>query len=115
MINICATLGGNAGQGDYDVRMGRPKYILPTRSKVFAAADLVDLATFKAALLAAMLLTRDDFNKVFCFPLMRVVDDNTAEATTQSLADGYEEVLNESVPKYTLQSTAGTCQAQAMV
>jgi hypothetical protein len=114
-INICATLGGNAGQGDCEVRMKRPKYILPTRGKVFAAADFADEATFKAALIAAMLLPRDDNNKVFCFPLMRVVDDNTADANTQSLADGYEEVLNESLPNYTLQSTSGTCQAQAMV
>jgi hypothetical protein len=95
--------------------MGRPKYLLFTRGKVFAAADLVDSATFKAALLAAFLLSRTDDNKVFCFPLMRVADDNTADAKTETLADGYEEVLNESLAAYTLQSTCGVCQHQGMV
>lgn len=114
-INVCATLGGNTGQPGCDVRMGRPKYIIPTRGKVFSAADIADSTAFKAALFAAMLLSRTDDDKVFLFPLMRVVDDNTAEAKTEVLADGYEEVLNESLPTYTLQSTAGVCQAQSMV
>jgi hypothetical protein len=45
----------------------------------------------------------------------RVVDDNTADPNKQTLADGYSEVLNESLPDYTLQSTAGICQQQQMV
>lgn len=113
-INVCATLGGNTGKPACDVRMARPQYIMPTRGKVFAAADLTDSATFKAALKAAMLQPRDSANKVFCFPLMRVVDDNTGDPNTQALADGYEEVLNEVLPKYLLQSTAGVCVVQAM-
>lgn len=114
-VNVCTYLGGNTGQGACEVRMGAPKYLLFTRGKVFAAADIVDSASFKAALTAAMLLSRDNDNKVFCFPLMRVADDSTAEPKTETLADGYEEVLNESLPTYTLQSTAGVCQAQGMV
>lgn len=114
-INVCANLGGNAGQGSCEVRMSQPKYLPFTRGKVFSAADIADAATFKAALLAAMLLARTDSNKVFVFPLMRVVDDNTADPKEETLADGYSEVLNESLPTYTLQSTAGVCQNQAMV
>src|SRR5574341_871622 len=113
-INVCSTLGGNTGKPPCDVRMARPQYIMPTRGKVFAVADLADSATFKAALKAAMLKTRTDSDKVFCFPLMRVVDDNTGDPNTQALADGYEEVINEVLPKYTLQSTAGVCVVQAM-
>jgi len=113
-INICATLGGNAGKGTCDVRMGRPKVVLPTRGKVFSANDLASSDAFKVALLAAMLLARTDANKVFAFPAMRIVEDNTADVTLGTLADGYEEVLNESLPLYKLQSTVGVCQQQAM-
>lgn len=114
-INVCAFLGGNTGQSACEVRMSAPKYFMPTRGKVFSAADIATAATLKAALLAAMLLSRNDANKVFCFPVMRKVDDNTADPKTEVLDDGYEEVLNESLPSYTLQSTAGVCQTQGMV
>lgn len=113
-INICATLGGNVGKPNCDVRFGRPKNLLPTRGKVFSAADLLNSATIKAALRTAMLLAREDNNKVFAFPNARVVDDNTADVSLGTLADGYEEVLNESLPSYNLQTTAGICVAQAM-
>jgi len=114
-INVCATLGGNTGRGGCEVRMKAIRYLLFSKGKVFSASELASAATLKAAILAALLLPRTDPNKMYCFPLMRVVDDNTPEAKTETLVDGYEEVLNESLPTYTLQSTAGTCQADAMV
>lgn len=113
-INVCATLGGNTGKPGCDVRMARPQYIMPARDKVFTANEVADATAFKAALKTAMLQPRDSANKVFCFPLMRVVDDNTGDVSPQTLADGYEEILNELLPKYTLQSTAGVCVVQAM-
>jgi hypothetical protein len=114
-VNICATLGGNLGQPACDVRMGRPKFLLLTRGKVFSAADLADSDSFKAALTAAMRLARTDNNKVFCSALIRVADDNTSDPNAQTLADGYQEILNESLPSFTLQSTIGICQAQEMI
>lgn len=113
-INVCATLGGNTGQPACDVRMGRPKYLLLTTGKVFAAADIVSSESFQAVLQIAMLLANSDANKVFAFPSMRDVTNNTGDPNTATLADGFEEVLNEALPKYLLKSTPGVCVQQTM-
>jgi hypothetical protein len=114
-INLTTTLGGNTGKTAGDVRMGRPKALLLTRGKEFSESDRADSETFEAALLVSMLLSRTSANKVFLMTGFREADRNTAEPNVASLADGYEEVLNESVPKYTFKHTTGTAQAQSMV
>lgn len=114
MINVCAELGGNLGKPKCDVTMGRPKFALPTTGKEFTAAQMTDSTAFKAALLAAMLLGKSDVNKVYAFPEMRDITNNTGDPQTQALADGYEEVLNEALPKYLLRSTPGVCVQQKM-
>lgn len=111
---MCATLGGNTGRPDCDVRMGRIKYLLLTTSKEFTEADIASSESFQAALQAAMFLANSDPNKVFAFPEMRDVTDNTGDPATGTLADGYEEVLNEALPKYLLRGTPGVCVQQAM-
>jgi hypothetical protein len=113
-INVCATLGGNTGRPACDVRMGRIKYLLLTTSKEFTEANMATSEAFEAALQAAMLLSNTDANKIFAFPEMRDVTDNTGDPALGTLADGYEEVLNEALPKYLLRSTSGTCVQQAM-
>jgi len=95
--------------------MKYPKFPIFARSKKFSAADIADSASLKAALTAAMLLTRDDANKVFPFPVMRKIADGTAEPKKETLDDGYMEILNESLPMYTLESVTGVCQQQAMI
>lgn len=114
MISVCATLGGNLGTPACDVRMGRPKYILLTTSKVFTAANIASSEAFQAALTAALLLSKSDANKVYAFPGLRDITNNTGDPTLGTLADGYEEVLNEALPKYLLKSTPGTCVQQQM-
>lgn len=113
-INVCATLGGNTGRPVCDVRMGRIKYILLTTGKEFTAANIATSEAFEAALQTAMLLANSDGNKVFAFPEMRDVTDNSGDPATGTLADGFEEVLNEALPKYLLRSTPGVCVQQAM-
>lgn len=113
-INVCTTLGGNTGKPGCDVRMGRIKYLLLTTGKELTANDLADSEALKDALQAAMLLESSSANKMFAFPEMRDVTDNTGDPATGTLADGYEEVLNEALPKYLLRSTPGTCVQQAM-
>lgn len=113
-INVCATLGGNTGAPACDVRMGRIKYLLLTTSKEFVAADIATSEAFQTALQTAMLLANSDANKVFAFPAMREATDNTGDPNLGTLADGYEEVLNEALPKYLLRATPGTCVQQAM-
>lgn len=113
-INVCATLGGNTGTPACDVRMGRIKYLLLTTSKEFTEANIASTEALELALQAAMLLSNSDANKVFAFPAMRDVTNNTGDPATGTLADGYEEVLNEALPKYLLRATPGTCVQQAM-
>lgn len=113
-INICGTLGGNTGRPDCDVRMGRIKYLLLTSGKEFTESELATSESFEAALQTAMLLANSDPNKVFVFPEMRDVTDNSGDPATGTLADGFEEVLNEALPKYLLRSTPGLCVQQMM-
>lgn len=113
-INICGTLGGNTGRPGCDVRMGRIKYLMLTSGKEFTEGDLASSEAFEAALQASMLLANSDANKVFAFPEMRDVTDNSGDPATSTLADGFEEVLNEALPKYLLKSTPGICVQQAM-
>lgn len=113
-INVCATLGGNTGKPDCDVRMGRIKFTGLSTAREFTAAELATSEAFQEALQAAMLLANADANKVFMFPEMREATDNSGDPATGALADGYEEVLNEALPKYLLRSTPGVCVQQAM-
>lgn len=113
-INVCATLGGNTGKPDCDVKMGRIKYLMLTTGKEFTEEELASSEALEEALQAAMLLGNSNANKVFAFPSMREATNNTGDPNTASLADGYEEVLNEALPKYLLRSTPGTCVQQAM-
>lgn len=113
-INVCATLGGNTGRPDCDVQMGRIKYMMLTTGREFTEADLASSEAFEAALQEAVLLSNSDAEKVFIFPEMRDVTDNTGDPATGTLADGYEVVLNEALPKYLLRSTPGICVNQFM-
>jgi len=113
-INVCATLGGNTGAPDCDVQMGRIKYLLLTTSREFTEDELASSESFQAALQEAFLLSNSDATKVRRFPEMREVTDNTGDPNTGTLADGYEVVLNEALPKYLLRSTPGVCVNQFM-
>lgn len=114
-INLVATLGGNTGKTLGDVRFGRIKAMLFTRGKVFTAEELADSESFKAALEEAMQLSRISVNKLFLFEGFREADDNTGDPNVAALADGYEEVLNEALPKYVFRNTKGIAQQQALV
>lgn len=113
-INVCATLGGNTGRPACDVRMGRIAHLLLATSKVFTEAQLATSEALQEALQDAMLLANSDANKIFAFPKMREAVNNTGDPATGTLPDGYEEVLNEALPKYLLRSTPGVCVQQAM-
>ena len=112
--NLCAQLGGNVPEIACSPRMAKPLYILLTNGKTFSEGDMASSDSFKTALTAAMLLPSGDPNKVYCFPVIREVDDNTEEPETGTLQDGYNEVLSEKAPQYTIRTTGSYCQAQAM-
>lgn len=114
-INLVTTLGGNTGKTLGDVRMGRPKIFLFTRGKEFSEADRADSETFEEALETAMLLSRESVNKVFCFTGFREAEDGTGDPNVGTMADGFEEVLNEALVKFVLRHTAGVAQTQSFV
>lgn len=114
MDNLCANLGGNVAEIACSPRMGKPLYIMPLGAKIFSAGDMASSATFQAALKTAMNKPTGDPEKVYCFPVIREVDDNTEEPETGTLQDGYSEVLSEKVPTYTFRTTGSYCQAQSM-
>lgn len=111
-VNVCATIGNNTGKGTCDVRMKRPKYMLLSDYE-FSEEELADSDSLKAALIRQMLKANRESGKVYLSPKLRVVNDNTGDPNVQTLADGYEEVLNEAQPKYSYQFTAGVCQHQS--
>jgi hypothetical protein len=111
-INVCVSLGSNQGKDKCEVRMKRPKRLLLGNYE-FTKDELKDSDSLKAAIKRQMLKANTDSGKIFLSPVLRVVTDNTGDPNTQALADGYEEVLNEAIPKYSYQFTAGVCQHQA--
>jgi hypothetical protein len=52
---------------------------------------------------------------VFPFDGIREAEDGTGDPNVGSLADGFEEVLNEALPKYTFRNTKGVAQQQSLV
>lgn len=114
-IQILTTLGTNTGKTVGDVRMGRPKHLLLTRGKEFTADQIADSASFQTALAEAMLEARTSNSKVFLFSNFREAEDNTGDPQMGTLSDGYEEVLNEVVPKYTFRQVLGAAQTQSIV
>jgi hypothetical protein len=114
-LNISVSLGANTGQVLGDLRMQRPKHWLLTNSWEPTNADLADSDSLQAALETAMSLSRTDPNKVFLFSGFHEIEDNTGDPNTATLADGYEEVLNEALPKYTGRHTADIGQTQSFV
>lgn len=113
-INVCATFGSNLGVPACDVRMGRIKYLILTTSAEMTEADLATSESVQEWMADALVLANSDANKLFAFPFMREATDNTGDPQLGTLADGYEEVLNEAVPKYLLRSTPGFCVQAAM-
>ena len=115
MINISTTLGTNTGKSLGDVRMGRIKHIILTRGKEFTAEELADSDALMAAIIAGIQQPRTSVNKLFVFTGFREAEDKTGDPQTGTLGDGYEEVLNEAIPKIDLKHTAGVAQTQSFV
>lgn len=115
MANVCGTLGANTGKPTCDVALGSIKYILLTQGKEFTEAELTNATTLKAAITAAMKEVRGTSDKVYLFPYVNESEDNSGDAVTGSLADGFEKTLLDAVPKYITRSGAvGYAQNQAM-
>jgi len=112
---ICGIMGANTGKPQCDIPIGAIKYTMPTRGAEFTKDQLVDSNAVKAALLAKMLLAKSNTSKVFTIPYANEAANNTGEAPTASLSDGFEKVLTDPLPKYNLtHAELGRAQNQAI-
>lgn len=112
---VCGIVGANTGKPQCDVPIGAIKYTLPTRGCEFTQAELVDSAALKTALTARMLLPKTDNQKIFLIPYANEVENNTGDAQVGTLSDGFEQVLNDALPKYIMKhARLGKNQNQAI-
>ncbi len=112
MFTLCASVNAvNTGGVNCDKSMGKLKYLLKT-DKEFSSSDYASATAFIAALRAAGLLARNDGNKLFTFPLLLDLQDNSTQNTTGSLGDGPVEVLQEGAPGFTGGFKANSRQVQ---
>jgi aryl carrier-like protein len=114
-LNISISLGANTGKVTGDLRLGRPKHLLLTNGAELTNDDLADSDSLQAWLEEKMSLSRTDPEKVFLFSGFHEMENNTGDPNTATLQDGYEEVLNEAIPKYIGRHTADVGQTQSFV
>jgi hypothetical protein len=113
-INSVISLGANTGFVTGDARFGSIKHILLTNGAEPTNDDLLDSESLKTWLESKLTLSRTDAEKIFVFSGFHEFEDNTGDPSTATLADGYEEVLNDPIPKYTGKHTADIGQTQSM-
>lgn len=102
MAVTCGILGANTGKPQCDVPIAAIKYLMPTRGATFLAADLVDSASIKAALLTKMLSAKSSNQKLYLIPYANEAANNTGDPNVGTLSDGFEKTLTDPLKKYTL-------------
>lgn len=112
-FSICGGVGANTGGVACDKRRGIPE-VLTLGSKAFAPEDYADAATFQAAFLAAINLATGDPDKLYPFPLIQNITDNTEENTVGTTGKGFRMILKEGKPAYTFGVLAGSTQEKNM-
>ena len=98
--NLCSVIGGNTGGIDcVGKRRVSKKPIIG--GKQFSASEYANPDTLKAAILAAINLPNGDANKLFPFPEVLEIANNTEADTTGALALGPMKRLRKGRPGYT--------------
>jgi hypothetical protein len=98
--NFCSLIGGNTRAALCGGKRKVPKKIV-AGNKAFSSSEYADDATFQAAMLAAINLPSGDSNKLFPFPEIGEVADNTEAPTMGNLALGTPRRLRKGRPAYT--------------
>jgi hypothetical protein len=97
--NLCAVVGGNTGSIGCDGKRRVPKKPI-VGNKAFTSTEYATAESLKAAILAAISLPNGDTNKLFAFPEVFEVADNTEDDATGSLALGPMKRLKKGRPAY---------------
>lgn len=114
-IYVTNSLGTNAGKAAGSVKMGRPKVLLMTRGANPTASDLADSDSLFAFVKSCMNSNRTASAKIFLIDGLHEAEDKTGDPQKGTLADGYEEVLNEALPKFIFKLTKGVAEQQSLV
>lgn len=106
IVSLCGSVGANTGKIQCDIRRGKP-LIAILGSHKFTPSEIATTEAFKAALLANMKLNNGNSEKMFPFPNMNGITNNTAANTEGTLGDGTIIVLSEGAPGFTAQALVG--------
>lgn len=112
--NLCAVVGGNTGGIGCDGKRRVAKKPI-VGNKQFSAAEQATEATLMAAILAAINLSTGDPDKLFPFPEVLEIADNTEDDTTGSLALGPVKRLRKGRPAYMYSVEIGHYQYQKLL
>lgn len=113
IYSLCGGVGANVGPISCDKRRGIPE-VLTLGGKVFEPADYANATTFQAAFTAAINLANGDPDKLYPFPLIQNITDNTEENTVGTTGKGFRMILKEGKPAYTFGVLAGSTQEKNM-
>jgi hypothetical protein len=105
-ISFCGSVGANTGGIKCDTRRGNPQKII-VGSAAFPVTGLTS-ASFQADLLEAVNLATGDSGKVYPFPEIVGVTNNTEANTEATLGNGVKLIMREGRPAYTFDVLIGT-------
>jgi hypothetical protein len=113
-VDLCAAVGSNTGGPGCDIKRGRPKKPF-VGSKQFTSSDYADADTLQAAIIAACKLDTGNTSKLYPFPEISEVADNTPASTTGNLAFGPVKELVKGIPSYEYSVEIGWNQYQKLL
>lgn len=103
LISFCGSTGKNTGGIDCDVRLNNPRMLFVGGAKLTPAEQATE-ATLKAAILNRMKRENGDGEKLYPFPVINTVTNNSEAPTEETLGDGTKRQLREGRPSYLLES-----------
>lgn len=107
ILSLCGSVGANTGPIACDTRRGVPK-VLMLGGASYDSTDYATQAAFQAALLASINLATGDSGKIFPFPEIQNVANNTEANTTGATGLGFQFILREGKPAYTFGVIVGS-------
>ena len=114
VVSLCGTTGGrNTGKINCDVRRGVPKILL-IGGGTFEPADYATAEAYEAAVLEKINLPNGDPQKLYPFPEVQNVTNNTEANTTGTTGLGFQMILREGKPAYQLGVIIGSSLEKAL-
>lgn len=100
VISLCGSVGKNTGKMKCDTRRGVPRVAI-IGGGTYDASQYATSIAFKQALLDSINLATGDGEKMYPFPEVQNVANNTEANTTAATGLGFQFVLREGKPGYT--------------